>query len=83
MCMGFGCNAAGVVGTKIIDSPREKLISMLTNAFVPCNGRFPLLITISTIFIGSYFTRCYFFNYINPVCVVSCTFRNCINIINI
>ena len=56
MCMGFGCNAAGVVGSKIIDSPREKLISMLTNAFVPCNGRFPLLITISTIFIGSYFT---------------------------
>ena len=55
MCMGFGCNAAGVVGSKIIDSPREKLISMLTNAFVPCNGRFPLLITISTIFIGSYF----------------------------
>ena len=56
MCMGFGCNAAGVVGSKIIDSPREKLISMLTNAFVPCNGRFPLLITLSTIFIGSYFT---------------------------
>jgi len=55
MCMGFGCNAAGVVGSKIIDSPREKIISMLTNAFVPCNGRFPLLITISTIFIGSYF----------------------------
>ena len=55
MCMGFGCNAAGVVGSKIINSPREKLISMLTNAFVPCNGRFPLLITISTIFIGSFF----------------------------
>ena len=56
MCMGFGCNAAGVVGCKIIDSPREKLIAMLTNAFVPCNGRFPLLITIATIFIGSYFS---------------------------
>ena len=56
MCMGFGCNAAGVVGSRIIDSPREKLISMLTNAFVPCNGRFPLLITIATIFIGSYFS---------------------------
>jgi len=55
MCMGFGCNAAGVVGCRIIDSPRERLISMLTNAFVPCNGRFPLLITIATIFIGSYF----------------------------
>lgn len=52
MCMGFGCNAAGVIGSRIIDSPREKLISILTNCFVPCNGRFPLLITISMIFIG-------------------------------
>lgn len=50
MCMGFGCNAAGVVGTKIIDSPREKLIAILTNCFVPCNGKFPFLITIATIF---------------------------------
>lgn len=50
MCMGFGCNAAGVIGCRIIDSPREKLISILTNAFVPCNGRFPFLITISMIF---------------------------------
>ena len=56
MCMGFGCNAAGVVGCRIIDSPREKLIAMLTNAFVPCNGRFPFLITIASIFIGSFFT---------------------------
>ena len=56
MCMGFGCNAAGVVGCRIIDSPREKLIAILTNSFVPCNGRFPLLITIATIFIGSLFT---------------------------
>ena len=54
--MGFGCNAAGVVGSRIIDSPREKLISIITNAFVPCNGRFPFLITIATIFIGTYFT---------------------------
>ena len=52
MCMGFGCNAAGVTGCRIINSPREKLIAILTNAFVPCNGRFPLLITISTIFVG-------------------------------
>lgn len=52
MCMGFGCNAAGVVGTKIINSPREKLIAILTNCFVPCNGRFPFLITIATIFFG-------------------------------
>lgn len=52
MCMGFGCNAAGVTGCRIIDSPREKLIAILTNSFVPCNGRFPLLITISMVFIG-------------------------------
>jgi len=53
MCMGFGCNAAGVIGCRIISSPRERLIAILTNVFVPCNGRFPLLIAISTIFIGS------------------------------
>lgn len=53
--MGLGCNAAGVVGARIIDSPREKLISILTNSFMPCNGRFPFLIAIATIFIGSYF----------------------------
>ncbi len=52
MCMGFGCNAAGVIGCRIIDSPRERLIATLTNNFVPCNGRFPTLITIGTIFIG-------------------------------
>ena len=51
MCMGFGCNAAGVVGCRIIDSPRERLVAMLTNNFVPCNGRFPFLITISSIFL--------------------------------
>lgn len=56
MCMGLGCNAAGVVGCRIIDSPREKIISILTNSFMPCNGRFPFLITIATVFIGSYFT---------------------------
>lgn len=53
MCMGFGCNAAGVVGCRIIDSPRERLIATLTNAFVPCNGRFPFLIILATIFFGS------------------------------
>lgn len=52
MCMGFGCNAAGIVGCRIISSTREKIIAMLTNCFVPCNGRFPILITISSIFIG-------------------------------
>lgn len=59
MCMGFGCNAAGVVGCRIIDTKKEKIIAMLTNCFVPCNGRFPFLITISTIFIGSLFTGIY------------------------
>ena len=52
MCMGFGCNAAGVIGCRIIDSPRERLIAILTNVFVPCNGRFPTLIAIATIFVG-------------------------------
>lgn len=41
MCLGFGCNAAGVIGCRIIESPRERLIAILTNSFVPCNGRFP------------------------------------------
>ncbi len=50
MCMGFGCNAAGVVGCRIIDSPRERLIAILTNNFVPCNGRFPTLISIISMF---------------------------------
>ncbi|MBQ3012142.1 MAG: ferrous iron transport protein B [Clostridia bacterium] len=50
MCMGFGCNATGVVGCRIIDSPRERMIAMLTNSLVPCNGRFPLLITLLSIF---------------------------------
>ena len=50
MCMGFGCNAAGVVGCRIIDSPRERLIAVLTNSFVPCNGRFPAMISLICIF---------------------------------
>lgn len=50
MCMGFGCNAAGIVGCRIIDSPRERLLAILTNNFVPCNGRFPALIAILTMF---------------------------------
>ncbi len=52
MCMGFGCNAAGIVSCRIIDSPRERLIATLTNNFVPCNGRFPTLIAVATIFMG-------------------------------
>jgi len=54
MCMGFGCNAAGVIGCRIIDSPRERLIAIITNNFVPCNGRFPALIAIiSMFFVGT------------------------------
>jgi len=52
MCMGFGCNAVGVTSCRIIDSPRERLIAILTNNFVPCNGRFPTLIIVTSIFIG-------------------------------
>ena len=48
--MGFGCNACGVTGCRIIDSPRERLIAILTNNFIPCNGRFPVLISITAIF---------------------------------
>ena len=46
MCMGFGCNSVGVTGCRIIDSPRERLIAIITNSFVPCNGRFPTIISI-------------------------------------
>ena len=49
-CMGFGCNACGVMGCRIIDSPRERLIAILTNSFVPCNGRFPTIISIIAMF---------------------------------
>lgn len=54
MCMGLGCNAAGVTGCRIIDSPRERLIAILTNSFVPCNGRFPTMISlIAMFFVGA------------------------------
>jgi ferrous iron transport protein B len=53
MCMGFGCNAAGVTSCRIIDSPRERLIAILTNTFSVCNGRFPTLIVLATIFMGA------------------------------
>ena len=55
MCMGFGCNAAGVIGCRIMRSTRERLIAIVTNCFVPCNGRFPLLITVATIFFAGMF----------------------------
>ena len=50
MCMGFGCNAVGVTGCRIIDSKRERLLAVLTNSFMPCNGRFPILIAVISIF---------------------------------
>lgn len=50
MCMGFGCNAVGVIGCRIINSPRERLIAIITNNFVPCNGRFPILISVIIMF---------------------------------
>lgn len=53
MCMGLGCNAAGVVGARIIQSKRERLIAIITNSLIPCNGRFPALISIITVFIVS------------------------------
>ncbi len=56
MAMGFGCNAAGIIATRIIDSPRERLIAILTNNFVPCNGRFPTLIMLATVFVASAFS---------------------------
>lgn len=55
MAMGFGCNAAGITSTRIIDSPRERLIAILTNNFVPCNGRFPTLIMMAVIFVAAAF----------------------------
>jgi len=51
MCMGFGCNAAGIIACRIIESPRERLIAIITNNFVPCNGRFPTLISLAMIFL--------------------------------
>jgi len=59
MSMGFGCNAAGIIACRIIESPREKLIAILTNNFVPCNGRFPTLIILASIFLGGAVTTSY------------------------
>ncbi len=55
MSMGFGCNAAGVIAARIIESPRERLIAIITNNFVPCNGRWPTLIMLATVFIAAAF----------------------------
>ena len=69
MCMGFGCNAAGVIGCRIIDSPRERLLAILTNNFVPCNGRFPTLIAISTIFFSSVISNNFLSSSITALCI--------------
>ncbi len=53
LCMGFGCNAAGVTACRIIDSPRERLIAILTNNFVPCNGRFPTILLLTAVFLAA------------------------------
>ena len=53
MCMGLGCNAVGVTGCRIIDSKRERMLAILTNTFMPCNGRFPAMIAVSSLFFGS------------------------------
>jgi ferrous iron transport protein B len=55
MTMGFGCNAAGVIAARVIESPRERLIAILTNNFVPCNGRFPTLIMLASVFVAAEF----------------------------
>jgi ferrous iron transport protein B len=56
MAMGFGCNAAAIMSTRIIESPRERMLAILTNNFVPCNGRWPTLILLSSLFMASSFT---------------------------
>ncbi|OYD07258.1 nucleoside recognition domain-containing protein [Paludifilum halophilum] len=55
MAMGFGCNAAAIVSTRIIESPRERMLAILTNNFVPCNGRWPMLIMLSSLFMAAGF----------------------------
>lgn len=70
MMMGFGCNAAGVVATRVIDSPRERLIAMITNNFALCNGRWPTQILVATIFIGS-LVPAYLAGFVSALAVVA------------
>lgn len=70
MCMGFGCNACGVTGARIIDSPRERLLAILTNSFVPCNGRFPTIIAIITMFLAAASNRASVFAGVIIFCIV-------------
>jgi len=69
MCMGFGCNAVGVTGARIIDSKRERLIAILTNVFVPCNGRFPTIIAIIIMFFIGFKTN--FFSTIKSTLILT------------
>lgn len=61
VCMGFGCNAVGVTAARIIESPRERLIAIITNSFIPCNGRFPSIIMLGSIFTAGLGTAFYGF----------------------
>ncbi len=70
MCMGFGCNACGVTGARIIDSPRERLLAILTNSFVPCNGRFPTIIAIITMFLATVSSKASVFTGVVIFCIV-------------
>lgn len=72
MCMGFGCNACGVVGSRIIDSPRERIISMITNAFVPCNRKISFINNHCNYIYWKLFYRNYFFYCIYFMCFISC-----------
>ena len=83
MCMGFGCNAAGVVGCRIIDSPRERLIAMLTNAFVPCNRKIPF--TYNYLYNIPWKLFCWnsFFNSIYNMRFTYCSVRNFFNTANV
>ena len=54
MCMGIGCGAVGITGARIIDSPRERLIAIITNSFMPCNGRLPAIIALIAMFFTDY-----------------------------
>ena len=83
MCMGFGCNAAGVVGCRIIDSPRERLIAMLTNAFVPCNRKIPFAYKYLNNIYWKLFCGNNFFYYIYIMRFTCCAIRNCLNTSNV
>jgi len=72
MMMGFGCNAAGMIATRIIDSPRERFIAMLTNNFALCNGRWPTQILIATIFFGA-LAPAYLAGFVSALAVVGIT----------